>query len=451
MIGAEGAGAGAAARAGGAPADGAGLLALEPPLRAGLQARTPLLWRNPRRAVPAPGTPGAAGALSLQDMLEADALLRRWAPALQRLFPELASSGGLIESELLDFPAAAAVTGVAPVRPAYIKADHALPVAGSIKARGGIFEVLAHAEQLALRSGLLADRRDTLRLLEAPARALYARHTVAVGSTGNLGLSIGIIAAALGFRAVVHMSRDAKAWKKALLAARGVTVIEHAGDYAAAVAAGRRATLAAADAHFVDDENSRSLFLGYAVAALRLRDQLQARAVRVDAAQPLFVHLPCGVGGAPGGIAFGLAQLFGAAVQCYFAEPCAAPAMLLRLASGGAPVSVYELGLDNRTEADGLAVALGSALACTAIGHVVAGAYTVRDADLLRIVALLQQHAGLRIEPSAAAGFLGPLMLRGDADAARATHVFWTTGGALVPDAEYAEFLRRGRALLAAG
>jgi hypothetical protein len=134
---------------------------------------------------------------------------------------------------------------------------------GSIKARGGVYEVLKWAETLATDGGLLAADDCRSKLLTDPAiRALLSSREVVVGSTGNLGLSVGLAAATLGMRCTVHMSDDAKAWKKSLLRQRGATVVEHSGNYSEAVTAGRAAAMADPDAHFVDDETSVDLFLG---------------------------------------------------------------------------------------------------------------------------------------------------------------------------------------------
>lgn len=51
-----------------------------------------------------------------------------------------------------------------------VKKDSHLPISGSIKARGGIYEVLAHAEKLALEAGLLQPDDDYTIFDSAPFR-----------------------------------------------------------------------------------------------------------------------------------------------------------------------------------------------------------------------------------------------------------------------------------------
>lgn len=425
-----------------------------------LKAAQPFLWLNP-------GCQSAGDVLSglpLQyaDILDAENRLKRFAPLLADLFPDLEKSQGVIESELRPIPAMAAwMSGQAGGRlpgQMLIKTDGDLPVAGSVKARGGIYEVLLVAENLAAQKGLLAPG-DDLRALDRPmVRDLFQQHTISVGSTGNLGLGIGITAAALGFKAVVHMSREAKAWKKEHLRANGVTVIEHAADYSAAVAAGREAARNDALTYFVDDESSPALFLGYSVAALRLQTQLVDAGIRVARDRPLLVYLPCGVGGAPGGITFGLKHVFGDAVHCFFAEPVQAPCMLLAFLSGfTSPRSVETLGLKIHTAADGLAVGKASSLVGRMVRDLVSGVFTIDDDSLFRFLQALYRTEQIRIEPSAAAGFAGPFFIslspagqdwlkdsRLSAYLPKATHLVWTTGGSLLPAVEFSAMTSRG-------
>ena len=69
---------------------------------------------------------------------------------------ELEAAAGVIESPLREAAAMQQALGLpATSGRLWIKADHALPVAGSIKARGGIHEVLGFTEKLALAHGWL--------------------------------------------------------------------------------------------------------------------------------------------------------------------------------------------------------------------------------------------------------------------------------------------------------
>ena len=371
-------------------------------------------WRNPKKL----SWEESKGILPVtaSEVEDAKARLARFAPFIQKCFPETKESGGVIESELvpiekmkdlLNREFGGTIEGTL-----LLKKDSHLAVAGSVKARGGIYEVLKHTEDLALEAGLITVEDDYSKLASEECRKYFSQYTIQVGSTGNLGLSIGIASAAVGYRVVVHMSADARQWKKDLLRSHGVTVIEYESDYSEAVKQGRKESDADPKSYFVDDENSKNLLLGYAVAAGRLKEQLTRQGICIDEEHPLFLYIPCGVGGAPGGVTYGAKEIWGDNVHVFFVEPVEAPCMILGMATGlHHEISVQEIGLTGQTHADGLAVGRPSGFVGKVMDPILSGEFTVHDKWLYEYMRALIKSENIFIEPSSCAAFEGPLKL----------------------------------------
>jgi D-serine dehydratase len=395
----------------------------------------PVLWEN-RNCIDAKSGIQSIG-IDSKSVYEAEDRLLRFSSLIKKLFPE--TLDGIIESPLVEISnmkkAMENFYGTRISGKMFLKCDSELKIAGSVKARGGIYEVLKHAEDIALASGSFSIEEDYSILLSESYRNVFSSYKIAVGSTGNLGLSIGIMSSALGFNVTVHMSRDAKKWKKDLLRSKGVTVIEYDEDYSKAVEQGRKQCLGDPKAYFIDDENSIDLFLGYSVAALRLKSQLQQQGVIIDERHKLKLYLPCGVGGAPGGITFGAKLLFGNNVKCYFVEPTHSPSMLLGLLTGKHnKLHVSDYTIDNITEADGLAVGSPSKLSSMVADKLMDGEYTMLDEEMFKLLALLKDSEGRKLEVSAASSLMGPTIVEAGDDS---IHICWATGGLLLPDQEY--------------
>lgn len=412
----------------------------------------PIFWRNPdydqKAELP----------FSKADIFDAVARLDRFASYLAKVFPETAATNGIIESPLIQLNKMQKTWEHQNHQKLngnlYLKADNVLPISGSIKSRGGIYEVLKFAEKIAITHGNLAYMDDYSILASAKFRQLFSDYSVIVASTGNLALSVGIVAATFGFKTTVYMSHDARQWKKDKLRENGVIVKEFNTNFSSVIPKARAAAAENSNCHFVDDEGSNDLFLGHAVAAVRLQKQLKDQQIKIDQEHPVIVYLPAGVGGSPSGVTFGLKTILGPHVHAVFCEPTHVPSVILGMMTQlNNRISVYDIGLDGLTAADGLAVGRPSRLAGKIMRTLLFGSVTFPDNDIYRYVAQLQDTQDITVEPSAAAGFTGiaPTIKNMPAfNTKNTTHIVWATGGSMMPQSERDDNYAKGKALMSA-
>lgn len=401
---------------------------------------------------------------SMATVQDVEDRLQRFASYFRLVFPETEKNDGLLESEIIKLNG---MTNWLEEQydqelpgNLYLKRDDLLPISGTIKSRGAIYEVLKYAETLALDAGVLESTEMDYEIFASEDfRLFFSDYNITVGTTGNLGISVGAMGRALGFEVTVHMSADARQWKKDYLRERRVEVVEHSTNFSKAVEIARYESNNNPNSYFVDDEHSEELFLGYTVGGYRMKQQLADEGIQVDEDHPLFVYLPCGIGGSPSGITFGLKQAFGDNVHCFFAEPTKMPSLLIGLRTQlFDKIAVDDIGLGSLTVADGLAVPRTSALVAKIMDHYFSGSYTLTDETFQGVLTNLYDQEEIFLEPAAVAGLPGPFKLLRSADGRNyvkdhqledklenATHIAWGTGGSMVPEAEKLEFIAKGK------
>ena len=140
-------------------------------------------------------------------------------------------------------------------------------------------------------------------------------------------------------------------------------------------------------------------------------------------------------------------------LRLYQTGSAQAPCMLLGLVTEKYDaISVQDIGLTGKTEADGLACPTCSGLSAGIMASLLAGEATADDHRLYYYMKELFEAEGIFIEPSSCAAFQALMAFHDhaipdkEATAAAApenvTHIIWATGGSFMPQEERDRLLK---------
>ncbi|MFD1672697.1 D-serine ammonia-lyase [Agrilactobacillus yilanensis] len=412
----------------------------------------PTFWENTNFGKAAEQT-----VLSKIDIFDAAARLQRFQPYIKAAFSETYNRQGRLESPLIQIKTTQQNLENLWQHPVagqlFVKADHQLPISGTIQDRGGLYAVLKIAEDIAMQYSNLAYEDDYAMLASNDFIQLFNHFEIVTASNGNLGLSVGIIAHKLGFKVTVYLPKHTSDWKKQKLTETGIQVIEAEGDFPNALATAQTYAKNQDNTLFIDSLNDKEMLAGHSTAALHFQMQLKTQNITVDQTHPLFIYLPADSGVAAAGISYSLQSIFGSNVYPILIESTHAPALTLALstATDDQP-SVSDIGLDNQTIADDLTLPIASPFVNTVAQNLIFATTTLTDEDFLKYVGLLALNENILTEPAAAGGFGGLAQVlthyNTQFNLADATHIIWTTGGRLVPKIQMAEYIKKGEGYL---
>ena len=140
-----------------------------------MQSYKELFWINDKYTGRYPGSE-----ISWDEVKEASLRLKRFAPYIEKAFPETVQTNGIIESPLKELGRMRKYLedryDINIKGRTFLKCDSHLAVSGSVKARGGIYEILKLAEKIAVEKGMLSWEDDYSVLTEEPFRKLFSQY-----------------------------------------------------------------------------------------------------------------------------------------------------------------------------------------------------------------------------------------------------------------------------------
>ena len=220
-------------------------------------------------------------------MKAAQSRLLRFMPYFEKAFPQTASRKGIIESELAEINDLELkkevklnndTNGCGKI---FLKDDSTLQITGNVKDRGCTHEIIKIAEELALKNKMIAPT-DNHEIFNSNEFKEFFGHYVLLDNDYAAGNETReAIAKSMGFKL-----SDCDEKNKLIR-----TQIPY---------------------------DNEAIFFACAAAAFRLKVQLRKSGIEVDENNQLFVYLPIKSGLSAAGITFGLKQLFGNNVHCFY-------------------------------------------------------------------------------------------------------------------------------------
>lgn len=229
------------------------------------------------------------------------------------------------------------------------------------------------------------------------------RGGVVTFSSGNHGQAVAAVARLFGLPATVVMPSDAPAVKIAACRAHGAEIVlyDRVSEDREAVA---RRIMDARGATLIPPYDDAHIVAGQGTVGLEIAEEAAARGIALDA-----VLVPCGGGGLIGGTATAIKAL-SPATAVYAAEPADFDDTTRSLASGTRE-SVRPGG---KSFCDSLLVATPGALTFAINRRLLAGAFTVTDAEVAVAMAAAFRDLKLVVEPGGAVALAALLAGRYD-------------------------------------